>query len=88
MPNKPPAALNLPDRRSMEAANPSRSDSRPSGSLPPRPAPSAQRPSVRQLPGGPDDKSKPPEEKVSVLLIVGLGLIACIVGWMMAGWFS
>jgi serine/threonine-protein kinase len=89
---QPSPVMQLPDRRSMDkpaAATPGHPGSgiRQPGPGGPRPS-SIQRPSVKQLPGGPDDKGKPAEEKVSLLLIVGLGLIACVVGWLMAGWFQ
>jgi hypothetical protein len=85
-------AFNLPDRRSFEnpqpAAQAANGHAMPN---PPRPQarPVPQRPLVSQLPGGPEDRSSAAnEEKVSMLMIVGLGLIACVVGWLVAGWFN
>lgn len=79
--------LALPDRRSLETTVPASANGLPSRTPEPasmhRAAPP--RPNLRELPGGPGDRSgRMSEERISLLLVVGLGLIACVIGWLLA----
>lgn len=79
-------SLTLPDRKSLETspANGIKPRNPDPGAMP-KPAAPPVRPNLRELPGGPNDKSgRASEDRVSLMLVIGLGLIACIVGWLLA----
>jgi serine/threonine-protein kinase len=85
----PPPPLHLPDRRSLETTPDAAVNGPPAPGLGQRqpmrhPLP---RPNLRELPGGPGDKAhSSSSDRLNLLLIVAMGLIACVVGWLLAGW--
>lgn len=87
-PSNPSPALALPDRRSLaETTTPASGNGLPRRTPEPPPAqrPTPPRPNIRELPGGPNDRSsRLSEDRISVILVLGLGLIACVVGWLLA----